>query len=103
MKTLTHAFSHFKDFSCDSAGKESACNAGDLGSIPCLGRFLGEGKGYPLQYSGLENSLLPVAYQAPPSMEFSRQEYWSGLPFPSPGDIPTQGLNLGFPHCGQTL
>ena len=39
-----------------SAGKESACNAGDLGSIPGLGRFPGEGKGYPLQHSGLENS-----------------------------------------------
>ena len=39
-----------------SAGKESACNAGDLGSILGLGRSLGEGKGYPLQYSGLENS-----------------------------------------------
>ena len=33
-----------------------------------------------------------VAYQAPPSMEFSRQEYWSGLPFPSPGDLPNQGI-----------
>ena len=43
-------------FPCDSAGKESACNAGDLGSIPGLGRSPGEGKGYPLQYSGLENS-----------------------------------------------
>ena len=32
-----------------------------------------------------------VAYQAPPSMEFSRHEYWSGLPFPSPGDLPNQG------------
>ena len=41
--------------SCDSAGKESACNAGDLGSVPVLGRSPGEGKGYPLQYSGLEN------------------------------------------------
>ena len=40
-----------------SAGKESACNAGDLGSIPGLGRSPGEGKGYPLQYSGLENSM----------------------------------------------
>ena len=40
-----------------SAGKESACNAGDLGSIPELGRSPGEGKGYPLQYSGLENSI----------------------------------------------
>ena len=39
------------------AGKESACNAGDLGSIPGLGRPRGEGKGYPLQYSGLENSM----------------------------------------------
>ena len=42
-------------FPCVSAGKESACNAGDLGSIPGLGRSPGEGKGYPLQYSGLEN------------------------------------------------
>ena len=40
-----------------SAGKESACNMGELGSIPGLGRFPGEGKGYPLQYSGLENSM----------------------------------------------
>ena len=42
-------------FPCGSAGKESVCNAGDLGSIPGLGRSPGEGKGYPLQYSGLEN------------------------------------------------
>ena len=33
-----------------------------------------------------------VAYQAPPSMGFSRQEYWSGLPFPSPGDLPDPGI-----------
>ena len=48
-------------------------------------------------------TLWTVAHQTPPSMEFSRQEYWSGLPFPSPGDLPKQGLNLGLPHCGQTL
>ena len=42
---------------CYSAGKESTCNAGDLGLIPGLGRFPGEGKGYPLQCSGLENSM----------------------------------------------
>ena len=42
---------------CDSAGKESACNAGELGSIPGLGRCPAGGKGYPLQYSGLENSV----------------------------------------------
>ena len=40
-----------------SDGKESVCNAGDLGSIPGLGRSPGEGNGYPLQYSGLENSM----------------------------------------------
>ena len=38
-------------------GKESACNAGDPGLIPGSGRSPGEGKGYPLQYSGLENSM----------------------------------------------
>ena len=40
-----------------SAGKESACNSGDLGLIPGLGRAPGEGKGYPLQYSGLEKKV----------------------------------------------
>ena len=38
-----------------------------------------------------------VAYQAPRSMGFSRQEYWSGLPFPSPGDLPDQGIEPGSP------
>ena len=38
-----------------------------------------------------------VAYQALPSMGFSRQEYWSGLPFPSPGDLPKPGIKLGSP------
>ena len=40
-----------------SVGKESACNVGDLGSIPGLARSPGEEKGYPLQYSSLENSM----------------------------------------------
>ena len=38
-----------------------------------------------------------VAYQAPQSMEFSKQEYWSGLPFPSPGDLPNPGIKPGSP------
>ena len=38
-----------------------------------------------------------VAYQAPPSMGFSRQEYWNGLPFPSPGDLPNPGIEPGSP------
>ena len=122
---------------CGSAGKESTCNAGDLGSIPGLGRSPGEGKGYPLQYSGLENSTAcivhgvaksrtglndfhfhlekfsdskvycvfeslshvwlfvtpwTVAHQAPLSMGFPRQEYWSGSPFPTPGNLPDPGI-----------
>ena len=62
------AFAYLKDgnfllssdklyFPGDSDGKESACNVGDLGFIPGLGRSPGTGKGYPLQYSGLENSM----------------------------------------------
>ena len=47
----------FLGFPCGSVGKESVYNAGDLGSIPGLGRSLGEEKGYPLQCSGLENSM----------------------------------------------
>ena len=38
-----------------------------------------------------------VAHQAPPSMGFSRQEYWSGLPFPSPGDLPNPGIEPRSP------
>ena len=38
-----------------------------------------------------------IAYQAPPSMVFSKQEYWSGLPFPSPGDLPNPGIEPGSP------
>ena len=49
--------SEFLGLPCGSTDKESACSAGDLGSIPGLGRFPGEGKGCPLQYSGLENSM----------------------------------------------
>ena len=44
-------------FPFGSAGKESACSEEDLSSIPGLGRSPGEGKSYPLQYSGLENSM----------------------------------------------
>ena len=65
---MIHSFANFmlayfsllpiwKGFPCASVAKESTCNEGDLGSIPGLGRSPGEGKGYPLQYSGLENSM----------------------------------------------
>ena len=49
-------------FPDSSVGKESACNAGDPGSIPRVGRSAGEGIGYPLQYSGLENSMDFIAH-----------------------------------------
>ena len=52
----------FLGFPGDSNGKES-CNAGDLGSILGLGRSPGEGKGYPLQYSSLENSMDCIVYK----------------------------------------
>ena len=46
-----------------SVGKESACNVVDLGSILGLKRFPGEGNGYPLQYSGLENSMEGIVHE----------------------------------------
>ena len=49
--------SNKEGFSGTSGGKESTCNAGDPGQIPGSGRSAGEGKGYPLQHSGLENSM----------------------------------------------
>ena len=58
---LVQAFSKYLG---GSDGKESACNAGDPGSIPGLGRSSGEGNGYPLQYYGLENSMDRGAWQA---------------------------------------
>ena len=52
-----NVFIFIMGFTGSSDNKESACNVGDLGLIPGLGRSPGEGKGYPLQYSGVENSM----------------------------------------------
>ena len=54
---------------------------------------------YVITCSVMSDSLTPwtVAHQVPLSMEFSRQEYWSGLPFPSPGDLPDPGIKPGSP------
>ena len=74
----------FLGFPCGSAGKEYACNAGDLGSIPRLGRSPGEGKGYPLQNSGLQNSTDCIVHGVTESRTqlstFHREEM--GLPGP---------------------
>ena len=57
--------------------------------------------------SVMSDSLRPhglyIAHQAPLSMAFFRQEYWSGLSFPSPGDFPNPGSNPGLLHCQQIL
>ena len=55
---------HFSAYSSGSDSKESASNAGDLGSIPGLGRSPGEGNGNPLQYSCLENPMDRIARRA---------------------------------------
>ena len=74
-----HSFIH-----CGSASKESTCNVGDLGLIPWLGRSHGEGKGYPLQYSGLENSMDSIVHGAAKSQtlvsDFHYAIKFSGLP-----------------------
>ena len=60
-------------FPHSSVGKESACNAGDLASIPGLGRSSGEGNGNPLQYSCLDNPMDTGACQAPPGHKSQTQ------------------------------
>ena len=59
-------------FSDSSVGKESACSAGDLGSISGFRRSPGEGKGYPLQYSGPENSMDCIVHQV------TKSQMWLG-------------------------
>ena len=79
-----------------SDGRKSACSARDLGLIPGLGRFPGEGNNNSLQYSGLEKSTDRGAHGLQ-SMGFLRQEYWNGLPSPSPGDFPDPGIEPTSP------
>ena len=63
-------------FPCGSAAKKSACNAGDLGPIPGLGRSPGEGNDNPLQHSGLENSMDRGAWQATDHGATKERHYW---------------------------
>ncbi|XP_044787333.1 izumo sperm-egg fusion protein 2 isoform X1 [Bubalus bubalis] len=80
---------------CGSASKESTCNVGDLGSIPGLGRSPGEGKGYPLQYSGLENSMDCIVHWVTKSwtrlsnFHFTLPPFHLVPPKSSPAIIPT--------------
>ena len=70
-------------FPCGSAGKKSACNAGDLGSAPGLGRSPEEGKGYPLQYSGLENSMDYTVHQFTKSQTQLSDFHFTSLQIPN--------------------
>ena len=67
-------------------GKESACNAGDLCLIPGLGRSPGEGKGYPLQYSGLENSMDSIVHGVTKSRTQLSDFHFHFLGFPGGSD-----------------
>ena len=87
--------------------KNPPANAGDAGvegSSPVSGISPGVGNGNPLQFSCWENQWTKemmtdyIAHQAPLSMGFSRQEYWSGLPFLSPEDLPDPGIEPMSPE-----
>ena len=77
------------------AMQKTSCNAADLVSIPGLGRYPGEGNDNPLRYSCLGYLMDKGTWQAPLFMGFSRQKYWSGLSFPSPGYLPDPGIKPG--------
>ena len=90
--------SHFSwGFPCGSAGKESTCNVGNLGSIPGLGKSPGEGKGYPLQYSGLENSMECIAHGATKSWTRLSNFHFSDIPRKQHTDPPS---DVCFEFCG---
>ena len=72
----------FLGFPCGSVSKESAWNTRDLGSIPGLGRSPGEGKGYPLQYSGLENSMDYTVHGVAKSRTQLSGHDWATFTFP---------------------
>ena len=72
----------FLGFPCGSVSKESAWNTRDLGSIPGLGRSPGEGKGYPLQYSGLENSMDCIVHGVAKSRTQLSGHNWATFTFP---------------------
>ena len=74
-------------FPSDSESKESACNAGSTLKM----------KVQSLSRIRLSATQCTVAHQASMSMGFSRQEYWTGLPFPSSGGLPNPGIQVGSP------
>ena len=97
LETAMIAFRTGAPFPWQLSDKESACNSGDVGLIPGSERSPGEGNGNLLHYSCLGN---PMDYSPPGSSVrgiITRQEYWSRLPFPSPGDLPDPGIKPRSP------
>ena len=87
LRRQDHIF-YLQCFSNIEAGKESACNPGDLSLIPGLGRSSGEGKGYPLQYSGLENFMDYIVHGVAKS-----QTQLSNFHFHFPLEVLPRGLS----------
>ena len=85
-----------RGFPGGSDGKESACNVGDLGLIPGLGRSPEEGKGYPLQYSGLENSMDCIVHGVAKSRTRLRDFHFTSLHSDWCEVIPLCSCNLHF-------
>ena len=90
----------FIGFPCGSAGKDSSCNAGNLGWIPELGRSPGEGNSYRLQYSGVENSMDCIVHRVAKSQtwlrDFHKHKQTSNLTI-SPSVVPFSSCFLSFP------
>ena len=98
---------------CGSDGKESACNVGDLSLIPELGRSSGEGKGYSLQYFGLEKSMVCIFHGVPKSWTRLRdfsftfhfhalEKEWQPTPVFLPGESQGRGSLVGCRLWGRT-
>ena len=108
-------FLSFKDLNWDNQGETFSSFYSSIVHLQCCISFRYKAKwfSYILIYNIILYIVLyirvrlfatpwTVAYQASP-IGFSRQEYWSGLPFPSPEDLPHPGWNLGLQHCRRTL
>ena len=93
---MTQIYIYIRGFQGGSVVKNPPPNAGDLGSIPVSGTSM-KRQCQLLSCVRLFETQWTVAHQALSSMGFFRQEYWSGLPFPPPGDLPHPGIEPGSP------
>ena len=89
MKETEHDTNKRKDIMCSYIGRTHVVKMTKLHKVKVKVNFLSLVRLFATPWT--------AAYQAPQSMEFSRQEYWSGFPFPSPGDLPNLGIEPGSP------